>query len=126
MDPSTQTLHMEASKVTMSGFADMLTQFSNMGGPGSRPVVDMTGLKGNYQVALDFSLAELMVMARSIMPEFAGAPATAADPAAIASEPGGASSIFAAVKALGLRLEQRKAPIEQLVIDRVEKTPIEN
>jgi uncharacterized protein (TIGR03435 family) len=126
MDLSTQTVHMEASKVTMSGFAAMLTQFSQMGGAGGRPVVDMTGLKGNYQVALDFSLAELMAMARSVMPDLAGAAAPAGEPAATASEPGGASSIFAAVKALGLRLEQRKAPIEQLVIDHVEKTPIEN
>ncbi len=126
MDPSTQTLHMEASKVTMSGFAEMLTQFSQMGGAGGRPVVDMTSLKGNYQVALDFSLAELMAMARSVMPELAGAAAPVGNPAATASEPVGTTSIFAAVKALGLRLEQRKAPIEQLVIDHVEKTPIQN
>jgi uncharacterized protein (TIGR03435 family) len=126
MDPGTLTMHMEASKVTMSGFADMLTQFSQMGGAGGRPVVDMTGLKGNYQVALDFSLAELMAMARSLVPELAGAAPPVGDPAAAASDPGGPSSIFAAVKALGLRLEPRKAPIEQLVIDHVEKTPIAN
>jgi uncharacterized protein (TIGR03435 family) len=128
MDMSTQTMHMEASKVTMAGFAAMLTQLSQMGGAGGRPIVDMTGLKGNYQVALDFSLADLMAMARSAMPELAGAGAAASawQPDATASEPGGASSIFAAVKALGLRLEQRKAPIEQLVIDHVERTPIEN
>lgn len=126
MDPGTQTLHMEASKVTMSGFAAMLTQFSQMGGAGGRPVVDMTGLKGNYQVALDFSLAELIAMARSVMPDLAGAAPPAGDPAAAASDPGGTTSIFAAVKALGLRLEPRKAPIEQLVIDHVEKTPIAN
>ncbi len=127
MDPGTQSLHMEASKVTMSGFADMLTQFSQVGGTGGLPVVDMTGLKGNYQVALDFTLAELMSMARAVVPELAGAaPPTGGDPASTASEPGGATSVFAAVKALGLRLEQRKAPREQLVIDSVEKTPIEN
>lgn len=126
MDPSTQTLHTEASKVTMSGFAAMLTQFSQTGGAGGRPVVDMTGLKGNYQVALDFSLGDLMAIARSVAPDLAGTAAPAGEPAGIASEPGGNTSIFAAVKALGLRLEQRKAPIEQLVIDHVEKTPIEN
>ena len=121
MDRSTQTLHLEASKVTMAGFAAMLTQWSQAGG---RPVVDMTGLKGNYQVAIDFSLAELMAMARSVMPNLAGAAAPVGEPAGAASEPGGATSIFAAVKALGLRLEERKAPIEQLIIDHVEKTPI--
>jgi uncharacterized protein (TIGR03435 family) len=126
MDPTTQTLHMEASKVTMSGFAAMLMQLSQMGGAGGRPIVDMTGLKGNYQVALDFSLADLMAMARSVAPDLVGIAPPAGEPAGTASEPGGSTSIFAAVKALGLRLEQRKAPIEQLVIDHVEKTPIEN
>jgi uncharacterized protein (TIGR03435 family) len=127
MDLSTQTIHMESSKVTMSGFALMLTRILQTGGAGSRPVVDMTDLKGNYQVALDIPLADLMAMARSVMPELAGAATPpAGEPAGIASEPGGATSVFASVKALGLRLEQRKAPIEQLVIDHVEKTPIAN
>jgi uncharacterized protein (TIGR03435 family) len=124
MDSSMQTMHMESSKVTMSGFALMLTRLFQTGGPGSRPVVDMTGLKGNYRVALDISLADLIAMARSVMPDLGGGAPPAGEPAGVASEPGGATSIFASVKALGLRLEQRKAPIEQLVIDHVEKTPI--
>jgi len=36
-----------------------------MGGGGGRQVVDMTDLKGNYQVALEISLADLMAMARA-------------------------------------------------------------
>jgi len=126
MDPGTLTLHMETSKVTMAGFADTLTQLTQMAGPGSRPVIDMTGLKGNFQVALDFSISELIAMAKAAMPELAGAAASGWEGAGAASDPGGASSIFAAVKALGLRLEPRKAPIEQLVIDHAEKTPIES
>jgi uncharacterized protein (TIGR03435 family) len=51
---------------------------------------------------------------------------TGNSPAAAASEPGGSSSLFAAVQALGLKLEQRKAMVEQFVIDHVEKTPTEN
>ncbi|MFZ0961971.1 MAG: TIGR03435 family protein, partial [Terriglobia bacterium] len=39
---------------------------------------------------------------------------------------GGGSTVFASVKKLGLKLEPRKAPVEQLVIDHVEKTPTEN
>jgi len=124
MDLSAQTIHMESSKVTMSGFALMLTRLFQTGGPGSRPVVDMTGLKGNYRVVLDISLADLMAMARSVMPDLGGGAPPAGEPAGVASEPGGATSIFASVKALGLRLEQRKAPIEQLIIDYAEKTPI--
>jgi uncharacterized protein (TIGR03435 family) len=49
-----------------------------------------------------------------------------ASPAAAASDPGGSSSVFASVKKLGLKLEPRKAPVEQLVIDHLEKTPTED
>ena len=125
MDPATQTLHMEGSKVTMAGFADMLSKFSQITGGAGRQVVDMTGLKGNYEVALDFSLADLMNMARAAgidVPALAGGTL----PAAAASDPGGSSSLFAAVQELGLKLEQRKAVVEQLVIDHVEKSPTEN
>src|SRR4029077_10861669 len=65
MDPSTRSLHMDGSKMTMAGFADMLSKFSQMTGGGGRQVVDMTELKGNYEVALDFSLADLINMARA-------------------------------------------------------------
>jgi uncharacterized protein (TIGR03435 family) len=128
MDQATMTLHMEASKVTMGGFADMLSQFSQMGGSGGRQVVDMTELKGNYQVALDFSLADLMNMVRASGMAMPGAPGggAAASPAEAASDPGGASSLLAAVQALGLKLEQRKAVVEQLIIDHCEKSPTEN
>jgi uncharacterized protein (TIGR03435 family) len=129
MDLATRTLHMEGSKVTMSGFADMLTKFSQITGGGGRQVVDMTGLKGSYEVSLDFSLADMMNMARAAgvdIPAGAGGAAPGASPAAAASDPGGSSSLFEGVQALGLKLEQRKAMVEQLVIDHVEKTPTEN
>ena len=42
-------MRMEMSKVTMPAFAEMITRFVD------RPVVDMTELKGNFQVALDLS-----------------------------------------------------------------------
>ncbi len=60
-----QILHMQASSITMEGFADMLTSMLRMGGGGGRQVVDMTGLKGNYQVAVDLSLADLIANARA-------------------------------------------------------------
>ena len=59
-----QTLHMKASNLTMEGFADMLTPCCSGQGSG-RQVVDMTGLKGNYQVAVDLSLADLIANARA-------------------------------------------------------------
>lgn len=129
VDAQTQTLHLESSTVTMAGFADMLTNVLRMGGGGLQ-VVDMTGLKGNYQVALDISLADLMAAARrqGFMPPPAAASSAASrqNPAALASDPGGGTTVFASVEKLGLRLEERKATIEQLVIDHIEKTPTAN
>jgi uncharacterized protein (TIGR03435 family) len=130
VDPETQTLSLESSSVTMAGFADMLTTTLQMGGGEGRQVVDMTGLKGNYQVALEISLAEIMAMARAhglnLPAAPAGGGAPGASPASEASDPGGGSTVFASVKKLGLRLEPRRAPVERLVIDNVAKTPTEN
>jgi len=56
----------------------------------------------------------------------AGGGGADASPAAAASDPGGGLSVFAAVKKLGLRLEPRKAPVEQIVVDHAEKAPTEN
>jgi len=134
VDPQAGTMHMESSMVTMAGFADMLTKIMQMGGGGGRQVVDMTDLKGNYQVALDLSLAEIMAAARAAAREAginmpmppAGSGGADVSPASLASEPSGGSTVFASVQKLGLKLEKRKAPVEQLVIDHVEKTPTEN
>jgi uncharacterized protein (TIGR03435 family) len=134
MNPATQSFHMDGSMITMSGFADMLTQFSQMGDGGGRQVVDMTNLKGNYEVAIDFALADLLQMARANgmdIPMGAGrgpgGPVGGA-PSDAASELGGGatSSITQAVSALGLKLEPRKAMVNQLIIDHVEKTATEN
>ncbi len=134
IDAQTQTVHMESSMVTMAGFADMLTNLMQMGGGGGRQVVDMTGLKGNYQVAVDISQASLMEMARQQAREMganvpeaaAGGGAADTSPAAAASDPGGGATVFASVQKLGLKLEPRKAQVEQLVVDHVEKAPTEN
>jgi uncharacterized protein (TIGR03435 family) len=39
---------------------------------------------------------------------------------------GGGATIYASVEKLGLKLEQRKAKVEQVVVDSAEKTPTEN
>ena len=119
IDPSTGTMHMDASMMTMAGFADILTQFSQMagGGAASPQIVDMTGLKGYYQAAIDFSLADLISMMRSRGMDIPGGPAGGAD---------GKSSLIEAVQSLGLKMESRKAMVEQLIVDHIEKTPTEN
>lgn len=128
---TSMAMHLQATQVTMSGLADMLTQFSQMGGSGGRNIIDETGLKGSYDVGFDFSLADLLNMARAAgMDVPAGAPGAPAGTSAAgggdATTPGGGTSITDAVQSLGLKLESKKAPVEQLIIDHVEKTPIEN
>ena len=124
MDPATRSMKIEASQVTMGGFADMLSSLA-----GGQQVKDMTGLTGNYQVAISFSMADLINMARAqgvAVPNLPAEAGAAALPSDAASDPGGFSSLFQAVESMGLKLESRKAVVEQLVIDHVEKTPTEN
>lgn len=117
------TMRMETSKMTLAQLAEVLARFVD------RPVVDMTELKGNYQVTLELSLDVLRNVARSagvtIPAQPAGGDASKA-PADAASDPSGSSSIFASVQQMGLKLEARKAPIDLIVIDHLEKTPTEN
>jgi uncharacterized protein (TIGR03435 family) len=118
------TLHMEGTGTTMSAFADMLTQLTQMtGGPGTQ-VVDMTGLTGHYNVAIDFSVADLLKMAQAAGINVPGRGGEANAPP-VAEDPGASSSVADAVAALGLKLEPRKAPTEQLIVDHAEKLPKE-
>lgn len=123
MDMQTKTLHIQSSAVTMTGFADMLTRVTQMGGGSSRQVVDMTGLKGYYEVNLDISLAEILAMVRASGINVPGAPA---GPSSDASDPDGGQTVLESVQELGLKLEARKASVQRLVIDNVAKTPTEN
>jgi len=128
MDLGTKSMHLDANMITMGGLADMLTQFSQIGGGGGRQVVDMTELKGYYQVAMDISLADLMNMARAagmdVPAGAAGAPS--ANPSDAASDPSGSSTLLTSVQAFGLKLESRKAKVEQLIVDHAEKSPTGN
>jgi uncharacterized protein (TIGR03435 family) len=110
-------MHMEMSKVSMAQFAEMLTRLVD------RPVFDRTELKGNFQVALDLSMENLMLIARA---SGVNVPLPASGMAGTASDPSGGNSVFSSLQQLGLRLESQKAPTEFLVVDRLEKMPTEN
>jgi uncharacterized protein (TIGR03435 family) len=87
---------------SMRDFASVLSTLVVVG----RVVVDQTGLKGNYDFHLTFAPSDRV-----------------ADPA---TAPPDAPSIFTAVQEqLGLKLEPRRAPVDFLVIEHVEK-PSEN
>ena len=112
----------------MAGLVEMLSQFSaQIGGRSGRQIVDITGLTGHYEVSLSIPFTDLIAMARNQGYDVPNAPpAVSGDPAMAASAPVGAGSMFASVQALGLRLENRRAVIDQLVVDHAEKSPVEN
>jgi uncharacterized protein (TIGR03435 family) len=122
-------MHIEVERVTMEEFATMLTPMVD------RPVVDRTGLKGPYQIALDLNMQDIIQVAQKAgalagmplppAPAGAGGPAGGLGPAPGASDPPG-GSIFQSIQQLGLRLEKQKAPLETLVVDSAEKNPTEN
>ncbi len=113
-------LHLEASKMTMASLAELATTFAG------KPVVDMTELKGNYQVALDLSMDDMKNVARAAGVTIPGAASAGDGPGLLsASDPSG-STIFASIQQMGLKLEARKQPLPFIVIDHFEKSPTEN
>jgi len=96
--------HLEFKKTTLEDFARSLT--IDMG----RPVADMTGIQGIYDIVLDCSADSV--------PGLNGLNTSI--------EPGSAPSIFVAIRALGLDLVSQRVPVRRLVVDSAEKIPTEN
>ena len=93
-----------------------------------RPVVDGTELKANYDFTLDFAPDGMngpMGMMPPPPPQHEGGPG-GGPPMASNSDMGGPSIFTALQEQLGLKLEQRKGPVDLLVIERLEKVPTEN
>lgn len=104
-------------KLEMQAFADLLARFED------RPVVDMTGLKGAYDLTLEFSEEDF----RTMMIHSAIAAGITLPPQALALLNGASDAgLQTALQASGLKLESRKAPIEMLVVDHAEKAPTAN
>jgi uncharacterized protein (TIGR03435 family) len=120
-------IHVESSGTTMKTLAELLST-----GVVDRPVVDLTGLAGRYEVAVDLSQEDATNVLRSqvslIQPRGGGGGGggdAGSERDSGASDPSG-SSIFTSIQNLGLRLEPRKLPLDILVIDRMEKAPSAN
>ena len=79
----------------------------------SKPVVDETGIEGQY----DFNLTFFPEDSSSVGAVPPGVPGLSSDPA---------PSLSDAVKQYGLRIENRKASIDQFVVVHIERTPTEN
>src|SRR5204863_4598689 len=77
-----------------------------------RPVMDMTGLSGRYDITLDFAIDPSIMQAK--MAAMGGGPPPGTDsPDGAAQDPSGGATIFSALKEqLGVRLEARKGPVD--------------
>ena len=103
------------------------------------PVSDETGLKGDYDFTLEFdpegSLGGRGGMMRMLGPPpggggggapGGGASASGEGPSANPPESDAATLFTALQDQLGLKLEQKRGPLDVLVIDHSEKSPLEN
>jgi uncharacterized protein (TIGR03435 family) len=100
--------------VSMAQFAVMLPNIA----PGylATNVVDATGLEGGYDFTFSFSPLGAVRQARAATGETSDA-----------SEPSGTLTLFEAIsKQLGLKLDTVKRPVQVLVIDKIERKPLEN
>jgi uncharacterized protein (TIGR03435 family) len=110
------TGRLQANKATMGDLADMMSRMLD------RPVMDMTGIEGRYDVTLEISMEDLIGMKR--MAAGMGAMHGGGDGPAPEGNP--RASMFSAVQQLGLKLDPRKAPVDFLVVDKAEKAATEN
>jgi uncharacterized protein (TIGR03435 family) len=109
--------------VTMAQFAEMLPDIA----PGylRTNVADATGLEGGYDFTFSFSPIGAIQASQTAPPSAERTSAT--DAATAAADPSGTITLFDALnKQLGLKLETVKRPVQVLVIDKVERKPLEN
>jgi uncharacterized protein (TIGR03435 family) len=126
-------MHLTAHSITLANLAEMLSHFCE------RPVVDATGIEGNYAFELAFTPESMPRMPGGGAPPpppgmqqgvtvgTGKGPLVAGNQEGPSSEPIEVSeSIHDALARYGLKLEPRKAPMEVVMVDQVEKTPTEN
>ena len=108
-----RTFIVEAARIAMPEFAEILTMNVD------RPVFDKTGLSGLYEfkVELDGNASALRgLRSAGITTTVRGTPL---------DEPTGVSTPKA-VEGLGLKLEERRVPMDFVVVERIEAMPTEN
>jgi len=109
---SSNNTHYKGTCVSIAGFADFLARRRSEL-PVDLPVLDMTGLKGFYDLTLDwFPEPRPWGHGKTDVP--------------VALDKSGPTLLVAIEEQLGLKLETRKAPIEILIVDHAEKVPTEN
>ena len=107
----------EVRKVVMQALVDVLGRFMD------RPVLDLTKLEGRYNISFPMTPEEYMpMMVRSAVNAGITLPPQALQ---LLDNPA-ISSVVDGLKSVGLLLQARKAPLDMLVVDSIERTPTEN
>jgi uncharacterized protein (TIGR03435 family) len=107
----------EVRKLTMTQFADQLARYMD------RPVVDMTNLRPQYDFSIDLTLDDYRVM----LIQSAVRAGVSLPPEALRLLNGASpESLFSGLRGLGLKMEERKAPIDVVIVDSALKSPTAN
>ena len=91
-------------KITMTGLAQNFPRWMSMNWF-DMPIVDQTGLTGEYDVTITWTLTDRMEQP---------------------VDPPGMAFLDALQEQLGLKLERRKAAVDKVIVDHIERTPTEN
>ena len=106
----------EGKRFTVEMLASTLERYCD------RPIVEMTGLKGIYDLSFDVTPEEAQVLGiRAAV--YAG---VTLPPQLLQLLDTGGNPLIGAMQQLGLKLDARKAPIDVLVVDDARRGPIEN
>jgi len=121
---------MNGSRFRLAGNQQTMGDLSNiLAMQLDRPVLDQTGLAGKYDITLDFApdpgsgpMAKMGMM----MPHPPGADGGGGPAGPPPDQEAGPSIYTALQEQLGLKLEQKKGPVDLVVVDKGEKVPTEN
>jgi uncharacterized protein (TIGR03435 family) len=89
------------------------------------PVEDLTGIEGKFDIDLNWAPDPTLEKIGQFAQQQAATASGSAD--AAASLPAGTGNLFNSIRdSLGLKLEPRKQAVETIVIDHIERIPVEN
>jgi uncharacterized protein (TIGR03435 family) len=117
LTPGVRGMAMSNGKARMSYPKLTLDQLAGMlGSQLAKPVTNATGLEGSYALSLYWAV-----------PSMRTAPVGAAGAGEpVAQEPDGPTLEQAIQQQLGLKLDARRGPVDVIVVDHLEKMPVEN
>lgn len=107
----------EARRVTMRILAETLGRFVD------RPIVDLTNVDGRYTVTFAVAQEDYMPM---LIRSAVNAGITLPPQAMAQLDRPSMGSVEDGLKSVGLTIEARRAPLDVLVVDSIEKAPTEN